>query len=475
MGIDFLNIFSHFRIELALSAGILIFLVLDLFFKERGKLGSWCISLVSFLFVLQIFNWGNEGVFFSGSFLQDKLSHLFKIFFLLTTFFILIMSQNYIERLERGQAEFYLLILLAALGMIFMASAGNFILLFVSLELITVSFYIMTAYLRTDPKSTEAGLKYLILGALSSGFLLYGISFIYGITGSTNFASITEYLLREGFSSKGVLFGFLLILSGIGFKIASVPFQFWVPDVYEGAPTPVTAFLSVGSKTAGFLFFLRVLHLFPHFEHEKALLLSVLSAMTLIYGNLGALPQKNIKRLLGYSSIGHAGYLLMGLASGSPLGTTGVIYYLFSYLFTNLGAFLVVTLVSKNSDTDEISHFSGLSVRSPLLAAGMLIALMSLAGVPPLSGFFGKFLLISSVVQKGMIWLAIIGALSVVVSLYYYLMIVKQMYLDKPIADHTIPINPLTKAAIYLSIFGIIFLGVFQAPLMRLIATTINQ
>lgn len=474
---NFLEIVQNFKVELGFGAGILGLLLLSIFSggKSEEKLGTCSIILVSIIFFFHLFICPNDQVSFNGTFVQDPLSYIFKIFFFLTTLFVLLMAREYVHRLERGKGEFYLLILLASLGMILLASAVDFILLFVSLELITVSFYIMTAYLRTDAKSIEAGLKYLILGALSSGFLLYGISFIYGITGSTHFQDIAQYLSHEGFGSKGLLFGFLLILAGLGFKIASVPFQLWVPDVYEGAPTPIAAFLSVGSKGAGFLMLLRLLlTVFPGFQKESMLLLSILSAMTLIYGNLGAIPQKNIKRFLGYSSIGHAGYLLMGLAAGSPLGASGVVYYLFSYLFTNLGAFLIVTIFSKVSQSDEISDYAGLSQRSPLMAGAMLIALMSLAGVPPLSGFFGKFLLISAAVQKGLVWLAMLGAVNVIISLYYYLMIIKQMYIYEPLSKTAIPLTISMKIGISTFVAGILILGIFQEPILKMVEIAVK-
>jgi NADH-quinone oxidoreductase subunit N len=467
----FINALQNFTVEIGLSLIILGLLIFDLFLKRDSKtrIGSCSIALVGLLLIIHLFSWGNFGSLLSGTFIQDKLSYFFKAFFLLTSLFILLMSREYSHRLERGHSEFYLLILLATFGMTTLASAKDFIILFVSLELITVSFYIMTAYMRTDPKSIEAGLKYLILGALSSGFLLYGISFLYGIVGSTQFDSISHFSIDGSLSSKGILFGFLLVTAGIGFKIASAPFHLWVPDVYEGAPTPVTAFLSVGSKAAGLLILARLIFIiFPNFQHEGMLLLSVLSAMTLLYGNLGAIPQKNIKRFLGYSSIGHAGYLLMGYAAGSALGLSAVLYYILAYLFTNLGAFLIIVIFSNATGSDDMADYAGLSQRSPFLAGAMLLALMSLAGIPPLAGFFGKFILISAAVQSGLVWLAIIGAINVVISLYYYLVIVKRMYIHEPVVSTTIPVNLPMRIGILASVIGMIGLGIYQEPFLKL-------
>jgi NADH-quinone oxidoreductase subunit N len=277
-------------------------------------------------------------------------------------------------------------------------------------------------------------------------------------------------------SSKGILFGFLLVTAGIGFKIASAPFHLWVPDVYEGAPTPVTAFLSVGSKAAGLLILARLIFIiFPNFEHEGILLLSVLSAMTLLYGNLGAIPQKNIKRFLGYSSIGHAGYLLMGYAAGSSLGLSSVLYYILSYLFTNLGVFLIIVIFSNATGSDDMADYAGLSQRSPFLAGAMLLALMSLAGIPPLAGFFGKFLLISAAVQSGLVWLAIIGAINVVISLYYYLVIVKRMYIHEPTVQTAIPISLPMRIGIFASVIGMIGLGIYQEPFLKLASVAVKD
>lgn len=461
-----------FGVELGLVAIILGLLIIDISRpKEPKRLGTFSVFLVGLLLITHLVTWlvsPSAGIFFFGTVIQDNMAHFFKAFFLATTLLVLLMSKDYAHRLERGHTEFYLLILLASLGMVILASAMDFILLFVALELVTVSFYVMTTYLRSDPKSIEAGLKYLVLGALSSGFLLYGISFLYGVTGTTSITGMGEYATAHGLS-KGLIFGSLLIIAGLGFKIASVPFHLWVPDVYEGSPTPVVAFLSVGSKAAGFLILTRLFtNLFSHLEIQWAMLFSAFSAMTLLYGNLAAIPQKNIKRFLGYSSIGHAGYLLMGFASQSDFGLSAVLYYLMSYLFTNLAVFLVIISFSANSGSDDMTDYAGLSQRSPFLAASMLIALMSLAGIPPLSGFFGKFLLITGVVKSQIIWLAILGAINVIIALYYYLVLVKRMYIEEPKVTTPIPVTLATRTALICTLLGIIALGVFQEPFLRI-------
>jgi NADH-quinone oxidoreductase subunit N len=410
---------------------------------------------------------------FYGMYRLDVFALFFKRLFLLATAFVLLMGAEFAERFETGVAEFYALVLLAATGMLLIASVNDFILLFVSLELVTITFYILASYLRRQVASLEAGTKYLILGALSSGFTVYGIAFIFGTTGTTNFDQLSAQLSAfSGEPTAAFTVGMLLVLTGLGFKIAAVPFQIWVPDVYQGAPTPVTAFLAVGSKAAGFALVLRVMlaGLLPVSAVWMPLLL-VLSAATLLYGNLGAIPQTNIKRLLGYSSIGHAGYMLMGVAALNKLGAEAVMFYLGQYAFTALGAFLVIIAVSGATGSDEIPAYAGLGKRSPVLAVAMFLSLMSLAGVPPLSGFFGKFQLFMAVIERaatdGRYYvLAGIGAASVIVSLYFYLGVAKAIYIQEAAETTPIPVGPPMRAALYICMAAVIGLGIFQRPLV---------
>jgi len=351
---------------------------------------------------------------------------------------------------------------------------NDFILLFVALELVTITFYVLASYLRRQVASLEAGTKYLILGALSSGFTVYGIAFVFGTMGTTNFDKIAHVLSQSQAGTPGPPFvlGMLLILTGLGFKVASVPFQIWVPDVYQGAPTPVTAFLAVGSKAAGFALLLRVLFagLLP-VQSVWATLFLVLSGATLLYGNLGAIPQRNIKRLLGYSSIGHAGYMLMGVATVNAIGVGAVLFYLGQYAFTNLCAFLAIVAVTAVTGSDEIPSFSGLGKRSPLLGLALFLSMMSLAGVPPLSGFFGKFQLFAAVIARAQTnWhfyaLAGIGAAAVVISLYFYLGVGRAIYLQEAEDASPIPVSKPMRWALYVCMVGMIGLGIFQRPLV---------
>lgn len=458
--------------ELWVGGLLLVLLSLDLRWKgERPQtLGTLAVvGLLPALFILLLQTGTPTQSALGGMIRVDALAVFFKGIFLTTAIGILLMTRELSSRIERGHGEFYLLILTATLGMLLVSASAHFLMLFVSLELITISFYVMTAYLKTDTRSLEAGMKYLILGSLASGLFLYGIAFVYGATGTMDFKEIRAALSSASKMPPGLLFGLLLILGGIFFKSACVPFHLWVPDVYEGSPTPVTAFLSVGSKAAGFIVALRVLHeLFLPSQQAWAGLVAFLAGLTILYGNLGAIPQKNIKRLLGYSSIGHAGYLLIGIATASSLGSAAVNFYLLSYLFTNLAVFLVIAGFSRHVHSDEIRDYAGLSKRSPFLAAAMFLALLSLAGVPPLSGFFGKFLLLLSAVREGYLWLAVIGAAAVVISLYYYLLLVKAMYVD-PAEDLTpIPVSLPLRVALVVCILSILGIGIWQDPFLNL-------
>ena len=462
------------QLEAMLVALALVTLLSDAFRPTMNKrsIGLGLAALVALVLLYSFTLQPQTTTCFHGMYRLDTLALYFKRLFLVATLLVLVMGAEFAERFESGVAEFYSLVLLAATGMLLTASVNDFILMFVSLELVTITFYILTSFLRRQVQSLEAGAKYLILGALSSGFTVYGIAYIFGTTGTTNFDTLAA-TLKAGTTGPAFTLGMLLVMTGLGFKIASVPFQIWAPDVYQGAPTPVTAFLAVGSKAAGFALLLRVLlvGLLPVSALWTTLVL-VLAAATLLYGNLGALPQTNIKRLMGYSSIGHAGYMLMGVAAVNTLGAGAVLFYLGQYAFTNLCAFLVIIAVTNVTKTDEISGFAGLGRRSPVLGLALFAALMSLAGVPPLSGFFGKFQLFAAVIERAQTdWhyyvLAGIGSVAVVVSLYFYLNVAKAIYLEEPAAGAVpIPVSRPMRAALYFCMAAIIGLGIFQRPLV---------
>ncbi len=459
---------------------------------DKRWMAKLSIFILSIVFCWTFFTTGDTGVDLTKAFYSaDPTALFFKRIALLTTIIVLVMATEYRGILARGvpgerpgdgTGEFFALPVFTCAGLMFMASAIDFLLIFVSLELVTISFYILVTYLRKQSTSLEAGVKYLILGALSTGFLVYGITWIFGLTGETNLIRIGHALPdllavggRLHGSESALLFGLMLVLVGLGFKVAAAPFQFWVPDVYQGAPTPITAFLSVGSKAAGFIVLIRVLEPFlglPLIGPKVVATLVILAALSLLYGNLAALPQDNLKRLLAYSSIGHAGYLLIGVASigaaPTSFGTSGiaVAFYLAGYLLMTLLTFLVMIVVANHSRGDDILHFNGLGKRSPFLAFGMLIAMLSLAGIPFTAGFIGKFLIFAAAVKAHHWVLVAIGILTVGAGFYYYLRIVAAMYWSEPTDDTPIALAPLTRVTIAGLTFAIILFGLFPRPLL---------
>ena len=441
--------------------------------RKRG-LGYLAALGVGAILLCSLFTSVEEPQFaFGKMFVLDGTALFFKRFFLVATILVLLMAVEFSDRIQAGVSEYYSLILFAAAGMMFAASANDFALLFVSLELITVTFYVLVSFQRGRAISLEAGVKYLIIGALSSAFMVFGIAFIYGIGGSFNFGELAAAgpALAE---NKLFLFGLLFLLVGLGFKIAAVPFQIWAPDVYQGAPTPTTAFLAVGSKAAGFVLLLRVLFTaVPDVTARWSTLLIIISALSILYGNLCALPQTNLKRLMGYSSISHAGYLLLGVAAAGAAGQSAVLYYLSGYLFTVLAAFMVIALVLRETGAEDIAGLAGLNQRSPLLAAAMALSMVSLAGIPPLAGFFGKFLLIKSALAAGaeqpsFYWLVAIALVGVVISMAYYFGVVKAIYWGGEAKDTTgLPMSLPAKATVLACIAGILFIGIYPAPLIK--------
>jgi NADH-quinone oxidoreductase subunit N len=461
---------SHELPVLVLGLGLL---VADLWVPAPAKrklgyaaaLGLCAILLYSlFWFKLPA---GSAQTDFSRMYAMDGLALFFKRFFLLAAVVVLVMSVEFADRIETGIGEFYSLIVFALGGMLFAASANDFALLFVSLELITLTFYVLTSFQRGRLKSLEAGVKYLIIGALSTSFTVFGIALVYAVSGKFNFGDLAAAAPLYS-SNRIFLFGLLLVLVGLGFKIAAFPFQIWAPDVYEGAPAPAAAFLAVGSKAAGFVLLLRLLFTaVPIITAQWTNLLIIISAVTILYGNLCAIPQQNVKRLLGYSSIAQAGYMLLGIAARSADGKSAILFYLSGYVFTVLAAFMVICLVMRQVGSENISALAGLHRRSPLLAATMALAMVSLAGIPPMAGFFGKFLLLRSVLAQapthpGYYCLAFTAVAGMVISIYYYLGIVRAIYWSGETSDGSpIVISKPTRFSIYGCVAGMFVLGIF--------------
>ena len=413
-----------------------------------------------------------DGTAFGGMFVVDAMSNYFKGFFLLAALVVLLLTIGSSDSIQ-GYAEYCALILFATVGMLFAASANDFVLMFVALELITVTFFILVSYSRNRSGSLEAGVKYLIMGALASGFMVFGIALIFGSAGTTQFYEIATRQAELG-RSPVFLIGLLLTLVGLGFKIAAVPFQMWAPDVYQGAPATTTAFLATGSKAAGFALLLRVaFSAVPDITAHWSRLILGLGVLTLLYGSLCAIPQRSVKRLMGYSSIANAGYLLLGVAAVSLSGSTAVLTYLGGYIFTVLAGFAVITVVTTRTDTDDVGAFAGLGQRSPLLATGLTVSLVSLAGIPPLAGFFGKFLLLKSIAahagSERLYLVALLAACAgVVISLYYYFGVIRAMFWPRTVSDLTpIAVDGPTRLALGLCILGVFYIGIFPNSLVQ--------
>ena len=480
---------SLMSLEISVVALGLVVLLADLWLPVERKrmLGYVAATALGVLFLNSFTgscSCASAGEAFGGMFVQDALAVFFKRFFLLAAVLVLVLAVEFSDRIAAGVSEYYSLIVFALAGMLFAASSNDFVMLFVSIELITITFYVLTSFQRGRVTALEAGVKYLIRGALSSAFMVYGIALVWGITGNFNFSELA--MVAANFADNKVfLFGVLFILVGLGFKIAAFPFQMWTPDVYQGAPTPTTAFLAVGSKAAGFVLLLRFLFsAIPDVTAHWENLLIVISGITILYGNLCAIPQRNLKRLLGYSSIAHAGYLLLGVAAlagaNSSNGGSAILYYLSGYLFTVLAAFTVIALVMRHLHSEDISCLAGLNQRSPLLAATMTVAMVSLAGIPPLAGFFGKFLLLKAVIEQGAAHhgyycLAFTALVGVVISLYYYFGVIRAIYWSKDAPDLSpIPMSLPMRSAIGICIAGIFWLGLFPNSVLKLAGSAVS-
>lgn len=449
-----------------LGLGILL---ADLWIPASARRGLAYAAAAGLLLILTLHGGAlspGDDTAFAGMFLVDALSNFFKTLFIVATIIVLLISSGYSERLD-GYGEYVALTLFALTGMLLAASANDFILMFVALELITVTFYVLVSFQRRRQASLEAGVKYLIFGALAAAFMVYGIALIFGAANSTNFYEIAARQTELG-KSPVFIIGLLLTLVGLGFKISAFPFQMWTPDVYQGAPVPTTAFLATGSKAAGFVLLLRLAYsVVPEILAQWSHLLLWFAMATMLYGSCCALAQRSVKRLMGYSSIANAGYLLLGVAAANLTGSTAVLYFLAGYLFTTLAAFAVISRVTVQDDNDDISVFAGLGRRSPGLAAVMTVALVSLAGVPPLAGFFGKFYLFkAAALQVGTSKLFLVAILvacvSVVMSLYYYFNIIRTMYWpNQDAVDRPVSVPLAVGISVAACLAGILIIGIF--------------
>ncbi len=408
---------------------------------------------------------------FNGFLKLDALAVFFKMVVLLATLLTLVITHRHFKAQPTPYpAEFLSILLFSAAGASALSSAQEVVTLYIALETLTISSYLLASFMKKDTKSNEAGMKYLLIGAFSSALLLFGFSYLYGLAGTTTLAGIAKALALQPVSPLGVL-AVILVIAGLSFKISLAPFHMWTPDVYEGAPTPITAFLSTASKTAGFAAFVRLFWVglaVPSLQPVWVGLFAVLAAASIVLGNLEALPQTNLKRLMAYSSIAQAGYISTGFLAGGQLGLTAVLFYLFVYLFANMGVFLSISLVSAKTGSENTADFAGLWKRSPIIGVMLLVGLLSLAGVPPFAGFSGKWYLFGAAIHQGYTWLALVGMVFSVVSLYYYLMVAKTALVSDAADPSPIPVNVLEKAVLLLCIIVTVVLGFWPAPIMKL-------
>jgi len=478
--IDTTQLFAVYGTEVKLAVLALVLILTDLFVGKGRLTGpADAVRLVTFLGLGLILadSFTLETVVDASWGTLDSFALYFKRFFLVTALFTMWLSGPYEARLPAGRAEFPMLIVFTTLGMCMLASVNDFVTLFVGLELVTITLFLMAAFRPQLPRSIEAGIKFVIIGALAAAFLVYGVAFVYGATGSFEFADVSA-VVNSGEPMSGALtFGLLMVLVGLAFKIGVVPFHVWVPDVYQGAPTPVTAFLSVGSKAAGVVLLMRVVFtVLGPAASEWTTLLAGLAGLTLIMGNLGAIPQKDLKRFLGYSGIAHAGFLMMAFAAHTEASATAIIFYMTTYLFANIAAFLVIVVVSRTADNADFDRINGLRDRSPFLAMVFIIAMLSLAGVPPTAGFIAKFMVLRAAMEQAvdnpaMMALVALGLVMIVVGLYYYLCVIKRVFMRDAKDTGVLEVSGWTKGLLLLCVVAIVVFGCYMQPLVDAAAT----
>jgi NADH-quinone oxidoreductase subunit N len=456
----------------------LALMLVDVFVRAARQVVAW-VALAGVVLTAAVcaWQWTQPVQSFQGMATSDQFALGLALIVLIATALGILLSAGYIPRLTTQEGEYYTLLLLAAAGMLMMGAATDLIVVFLALEILSLALYILSGLHRENPRSSEASLKYFLLGAFASSFFVYGAALVFGATGSTQYAAIAA-ALSSGQGNLSLLYpGIALMVAGFAFKVSLVPFHMWTPDVYQGAPTPVTAFMSVGTKAAGFAAFIRFLLVaVPEQQPAWGWVLALLAVLTMTLGNLSALRQTSLKRMLAYSSIAHAGYILVGLTPGTAAGATGALFYLFTYAFMNIGAFAIVAALERVQEDDALQNrAAGIADRWPLLALSMAIFMFSLSGVPPLAGFFGKFFVFKAAVDGGWAWLAVVGMINSAIGLYYYLRVTVAMYFEKPGAESAIERREggllrlsVVVAAIATVLIGIypgIWAGLFQVAL----------
>jgi NADH-quinone oxidoreductase subunit N len=462
--------------EMIIAGFGLLVLLVDVFSpkgSKKGFLGVLSLIGIVIAFFFTLPQMGSVKSGFGDMFISDGYALFFKLIFLIISFLTVLISIGFTQREGIELGEYYALVLFATVGMMLMAAGTHLITIFLGLETMSISIYILAGMLREDRRSVESALKYFLLGAFATGFLLYGIALIYGATGSLNLKEIASTIA----SNKNLLGNPMLLMSlafltiGFGFKIASVPFHMWTPDVYEGAPTSITAFMATGVKAAGFAALVRVFFsALPAFLPDWTGIMWLLAVATMTVGNVVAISQSNIKRMLAYSSIAHAGYLLVAFVAGNARGISGILFYLMAYAFMNLGAFTCVILLGKKGEENTlINDYSGIGFKYPLLAASMTVFMLSMAGIPPLGGFMAKFYVFSAAVESKFYWLAVIGVLNSAVSVYYYLRVTVLMYFRESDREITgLQFSFASRVALALTVIGTLYMGIFPANVLSL-------
>jgi NADH-quinone oxidoreductase subunit N len=490
MALDNLQSLHYFYPELILITAMLVVILCDITFRKLRNILNPLLTISSLLLAIyfSVHIPPPAGSLFQGMLALDSFAQFFKLFLLSAGVLVVLGSLNSEELSHDHRGEFFALLLAVTLGMILMANSINLAMLYLSLELVSLTSYIMVGYLKADRLSNEASLKYILFGAISTGSMLYGFSLIYGMTGSLNLFTIRDVFLSQGvqgFDQFTILLILILTLAGFGFKTAAVPFHFWCPDVYAGAPTPVTAFLSVAPKAAGFAILMRFL--FSSMTQPSGdqwalvtginwpLVLIGISVLTMTLGNVAALTQNNLKRMLAYSSIAHAGYILMGSVVLTGEGLKSMLIYIFVYLFMNLGAFLVVTIIYNSDRTFEINDYHGMFRRAPFLAFTMVVFMLSLTGIPPFAGFLGKLYIFAAVIDKGLFWFAVVGTLNAAVAAYYYMRVIKAMVIEEENSKTTpLRVSFLNQALLVALLIPNLILIVFWNPIDRWTTTSVK-
>ncbi|MCI0483658.1 MAG: NADH-quinone oxidoreductase subunit N [candidate division NC10 bacterium] len=455
-----------FLCTMAIVVLILSFVVPD----RRGWMEGLSVAAVVGTGALLLRQLGEPASAFSGMYLVDNFALFFKAVFLISTLFVILMSINYLHLERVPVGEFYAVLLFSTLGMMFIASGGNLLSLYVGLETMSISIYVLAGFLKRDRKSNEAALKYLLMGAFTSGVILYGIALLYGLTGTLDIKQTAATLVQMELTNPALLLAMVMLTAGLGFKIAAVPFHMYVPDVYEGAMTTVTAFLAVGSEAAGVAALLRVfLGAIPQIQDDWAILFWILSVLTMTVGNVLAMAQRNMKRMLAYSSIAHIGYVLIGFVVGTEQGISAMLLYVLIYEFMTAGAFaMVIYLRTETVKGDLIEDFAGLARVRPVAAAAMVIFLMSLTGIPPTAGFVGKLYLFGAAINSGYIWLAVVAAVNTAISLFYYMRVAMVMYMLESPGPVSVSSSRSLYAAVIFAVLGTLVIGIYPGPFLEL-------